>query len=161
MCKLLLLLLLQTFAICAQKPKIMVWLSTTCPICQKSTLELSKVYEYTQSQFDWQFVFPIDTKASVKKFKRKYKLNIPHILDTNFELTKKYKITITPEVLILDSVGYKVYQGAIDDSSPSLGIHRPASAHYLFDACSLLLNQKTPQPSYVKPIGCIIHPSYE
>lgn len=156
-----LLLLLHTMALWAQKPKIMVWMSTKCPICQKSTIELAQVYESTKNQFDWQLVFPTDAKASVKRFKRKYKLNIPHKLDSDLSLAQRFKITTTPEVLILDSTGHAVYQGAIDDSSPSLAVHRQASVHYLSNACALLLDQKPPQPSYVKPIGCIIHSPYE
>jgi hypothetical protein len=78
-------------------------------------------------------------------------------LDKDHELVRKYSITVTPEVVLLDATGKVQYRGAIDNWYYELGKHRQTvTEHYLIDAIQSSISGETIAIKEAKPIGCIL-----
>ncbi|MFN8358901.1 MAG: redoxin domain-containing protein [Candidatus Kapaibacterium sp.] len=141
---------------------VFVFLSESCPICQKYTPTLRALWaEYAQNNIGFYGVFPESSLDidSVESFQRTYRLPFPLLFDTAQKLTTLLGARITPEVVVLSSEYEVLYQGRIDDLFPVIGRKRyKATTHELRDALMAILAGKVVQVKKTEAVGCFIEP---
>jgi hypothetical protein len=77
--------------------------------------------------------------------------------DPNFELVKLTGATVTPEAVVIDSVGKVVYRGRIDNRHKEFGKSRPkATTRDLGDAIEAVLAGKPVHEPFRPAVGCYI-----
>lgn len=138
-----------------------VFYSTTCPICQKLTLTLNEIYkQYKDSNVSFEVVFPsvYDTKNKILKFKKKYKLDMVCLEDDNLALVNKYNANVTPECFLIDENQQVVYSGKLNNWFYEIGKYRQIiTENYLIDAINALLKTQPILTKRTEPIGCFIN----
>ena len=115
--------------------------------------------EFNDSQFDFVGVFPGKefSAEEMSRFMIRYELEFPALMDPEFKLTEALNATTTPEVVIIENDGGKLYQGAIDNWAIDLAKKRSrVTEFYLQDAFLAIKNGSAIDPEYVKPVGCFI-----
>jgi peroxiredoxin len=142
------------------KVTVFYFLSPECPLCQSYSLtinELSK--EFAGKGVVMLGIIPGTdySNLEISTFKHKYGLPFPLWKDEQLLLTKKYKVTITPEVVVVDAKGKKLYQGRIDNWAYELSKKRKViTEDNLRDALNnILLNEPVKVPQ-TKAVGCFI-----
>lgn len=145
----------------AKSIKVYVFMSETCPVCQRYTLTLKNLYEKYRSQgVVFIAVYPEeDVNAdSVNSFQKKYNIaDFRTILDPNASLAKELGATITPEAVVKATNGKIVYRGRIDDTFYALGKSRNViTSNDLDDAIAATLSGQTVKQPKTKAVGCII-----
>ena len=152
-------MLIATSLVVAQDatPTAMIWLRTDCPLSQNYTRTLSQLQQkYGDKSVHWKAVFVNEKAKNVKRFLKKYRLNIPYVLDQNKVLTLRYNATITPEAILVQN-NKILYQGAIDNQAVALGkFSQYATQHYLQAAIDSTLAGKAIDIVKTQAIGCII-----
>jgi len=140
-----------------EKPAILIFLDSECPICQKYTKNI-KEFAVKYPQIQWIGVFARwHSFSQITDFQLEYDLNIPMYLDARNRLVRKLDITVTPEVVFATADGNILYRGAIDNWFFGLGKHRPVSTeNYLTDAIEAWSRGEAPKISRTTPIGCVI-----
>jgi peroxiredoxin len=139
-----------------------VFLSETCPICQRVTLDLRTLdADYTDKGIRFTGIFPntaVSTGESVSGFAEKYDLPFQMEIDESQELMQEFKATITPEVFVVRNSDRQVlYSGRIDNRYARVGKRRQVvTSHDLRDALDHILNGKEPDPAKTEAIGCYI-----
>ena len=144
-------------AIEKEKPIVLIFLDSECPICQKYTKNIKEfVVQYPHVQ--WIGVFTRwHSFEQITDFQAIYGVKIPFYLDTRNRLVRKLEISVTPEVVFANAKGDILYQGAIDNWFFGLGKHRPVSTeNYLTDAIEAWSRGEAPKISRTTPIGCVI-----
>jgi AhpC/TSA family len=145
-------------ALSQDKFRVIVFLSTECPVSQKYT---SIIRQLTDSfpAVTFTVVFPGKwKKKKINLFTEKYfegKINI--ISDRKYKLADKYKATITPEVFLVNGQNHVLYAGAINNWFEKPGTNRTViTAHYLKYAIDCALNGKEIEIKKTKAVGCLI-----
>lgn len=142
------------------KVQVTVFLSTECPVSQQYVPRLRELYqEFSGKNISFTAFFPLSTDdyKAIGRFRRDYSLPFPTKPDPSQQTARRFRASITPEVVVQDSNGSVVYQGAIDDWFVSLGKHRPEpSQHYLRNALLALLNNQPILPARTEAVGCYI-----
>lgn len=145
------------------KISVIYFLGQNCPITQNSTIEINHIYDkYNSNELNFVAYFPnADSNIeTIKEFKEKYKIQFECKLDTNQLITKKYKPTTLPEVIVLDSDNNKLYQGKIDDLYFDIGKRRNGKYKKILDnKLDSIINGLELKEKYVMPIGCVIEKS--
>ncbi len=144
----------------ATKVQVTVFLSTECPISQRYIPKLRELYqEFSGKNISFTAFFPLSTDdyKAIGRFRRDYSLPFPTKPDPGQRMARRFRASITPEVVVQDGSGTVVYQGAIDDWFVGLGRHRPEpSQHYLHNALLALLNNQPILPARTEAVGCFI-----
>ena len=97
------------------------------------------------------------TKKELRKFKARYRIQAPIVIDEADMLAKRLKAAITPEVFLVDASGNILYRGAIDNWFYALGKNRPsATEHFLEDAIQDILQGKDVRKPVTQAIGCYL-----
>ncbi len=150
--------------ICSFKPvsqlRVLVFLDTECPICQKSTPKIRQLVEDYKHQVEFEIIYPTrtETREGAAAFEHAYQLSVKHRLDPTHQLVKQYKATTTPEVVLLSARSEVLYKGNIDDQFYKLGAYRAApEKHYLRDAIEATLARRPVAVRYVPAVGCLIN----
>jgi len=139
-----------------------VFLEDECLISQYYTNELSRLYEkYGKSHVGFVGYFPSSTTGTeeIAAFAARFKLDFTLLPDHDFSWTRKFDITITPEVAVLDHRTNKViYKGRIDDSYVRVGKRKlHVQKHDLEDMIKAWqLNQTPVSMVQTEAIGCFI-----
>lgn len=140
-----------------------VFLHDECVISQFFTPQLTTYYNTYQSQkVGFIGYFPnFSTKpAQIEAFGEKYKLDFPLEQDYYKDWTKKFGITVTPEVAVWDHRSDQlVYRGRIDDSYVRVGKRKFHPQHEdLKDIIvSWLAGKKFTDTIETQSIGCFIN----
>jgi len=139
---------------------VLLFLSPECPLCQNYAPTIQKI-QNTFSDKHVSFYGIVSgefySREDILKYKLKYGLDLPILLDPEIKLADHFNASITPEVVVLTNNTDVIYTGAIDNWAISLGQKRlQASAHYLNDALSNYLNGKKIAPMKTKAVGCFI-----
>jgi hypothetical protein len=139
-------------------PKVYIFLSETCPICQSSTLEIRRVREaFPRVEFIGLFPGKDSDNKSREKFAKKYRLDFPMQGDSLRKWTKELKATITPEVVVVGADQQVLYRGKIDNSFVSPGKKRTVvTEKYLYNALKAITLGENHQPASTQPVGCFI-----
>lgn len=77
--------------------------------------------------------------------------------DPKYSIANRFKATVTPEFVLLDSNENILYQGLLDDRMQSLGVYKQNwDRHYLEEAIQAALEEKEIELSRTEPIGCVL-----
>ncbi len=141
--------------------KAIIALSIDCPICQKyqgSFLPMIKKY---QDKVDFIFLFPNQNQDAAWNVFCNYDSLFLYskktlALDSDFQFLKKWGITTTPQLIVLDSNNKKVYSGKIDNRFESLGNEKPPSENYLEKVLTSLLENEQIKIQNTEPVGCLV-----
>lgn len=139
------------------KGLIIVFHSLACPFAKMYESRLIALRSKYQSQgFTFILVNPeVSTSDADKTALRSYidqsNMNMPYLIDEDQTLTKFYKITKIPEVIVLAPDGNVSYRGALDNNPQA---ESAASSHYLDRAMDSILKGESPIPSQARAVGC-------
>ncbi len=135
------------------KPRVLVFLSKTCPCTQQNIPyinELSKTYP----EIEFYGIHSVRgaTTKDVNELIENYKPNFPVIEDHNLLIANQLKANRTPQSIILDEKNNVIYNGGITDRT------NPASAKktYLKNALSELQNHLPITEKETRSLGCVI-----
>ena|SRR5688572_14520274 len=140
-----------------------IFLHDECMISQYYTPALSKYYKtYSDKQVGFVGYFPNSSAKAdkVKAFAEKYDLDFPLKSDFSKEYSKKFGVTVTPEVAVWDHRSDRlIYRGRIDDSYVRVGKRRLHIQHEdLKDIIDGWLDGNAPvQIVETQAIGCFIN----
>lgn len=140
--------------------RVLIFLETECPICQKTTKRVQLLADAYADRVAFEAVYPTETvtKQAVFAFERAYAFRLPHRLDPRHRLVNRYRATTTPEVLLLVGGDRILYRGSVDNQFYKLGRYRQAPTEfYLREAIEAALHGRPVSTSYVVPVGCLIN----
>lgn len=139
-----------------------IFLEDECLISQYYTNELTRLYNrYGREHVGFVGYFPSPTTGpeEIAAFADQFKLAFPMFPDPDKAWTKKFAITITPEVSVLDHrTGHTIYKGRIDDSYVRVGKRKlHPQTHDLEDLIKAWQVNQTPDSLVeTEAIGCFI-----
>lgn len=135
--------------------KVVIFLNSECPICQKYQGSLQK---YNQDSVLLVFPGQTDTSA-VKSFAAFDSIALSRvIIDADFRLTKMLGAKTTPQAIITYN-GVVKYKGLIDDRFMALGSARQfAHVNYIRNALISLQQNHADAIANTEPVGCLIEP---
>jgi peroxiredoxin len=143
-----------------KRASVFVFLSDECPLSQNYTMKINELAnKYSEKNIQFYCVFPHATadNPDVKKFKRKYKLEMPCLADPEKELTDYLDATITPEAFVLDADKTILYSGRIDNWASSLGVKRQViTSDDLDNVLNDIVNNNKIIKRKTEAIGCLI-----
>ena len=140
-----------------------IFLHDECIISQFYTPQLSEYYnQYHSKKIGFVGYFPnfSSKPARIKAFGEKYRLEFPLKQDYYKDWTKKFGITITPEVAVWDHRSDRLlYRGRIDDSYVRVGKRKQHPQHEDLKAIieSWLSGHPPTSTIETKSIGCFIN----
>jgi len=139
---------------------VLLFLSPECPLCQNyapTIQEIQRSFSDRSVSFYGIVSGEFYSRKDILKYKLKYDLNFPILLDPEIKLAEELGASITPEAVVITANNKVIYTGAIDNWAISLGQKRiQASAHYLSDAIGNHLDGKKINPKKTEAVGCFI-----
>jgi hypothetical protein len=161
------LLLAGFFLTAATPPKnlhlVYVFLGEECVISQNYTLKLRALHEqYASKEIQFVGIFPnnYSNTESMKAFKEKYKIPFSVELDKAHLKVYKFKIKVTPEIVVYNVKDQKVvYQGRIDNTYFGLGQRRTVTTtSELEDVLKAVSQKQGPEFEFERAVGCFLTP---
>ncbi|SFB82683.1 Thioredoxin-like domain-containing protein [Parapedobacter composti] len=137
-----------------------VFLSPECPLCQNYSKTINELKIAFDGSLTIYGIVPGTSYADedIMAFKEEYGLLFDLFIDKTFVLSQYFSISVTPEVVLLNKNGNKVYTGAIDNWVVSLGQKRnSATVPYLKNALTESLANQPISVTYVQAIGCALN----
>lgn len=136
------------------------WFSTECPYVKRhyKAETMSKAIEEIGGgdvEVQWLAVDSshfANPEAS-KKWKEKYGVNYPILMDSSGEVGKRYGAKTTPHMYVIDREGMLRYNGAIDDDESD---RKDSPTNYVVQAVQAMKNDRDVEPSSTKPYGCSV-----
>ncbi len=146
------------------KGTVLLFFSPECPICQSQTKTINELFvQYEKDSIAFMLIFPGNyySKKTIKRFINEYGISIPSLIDKDFQLTRKVNATVTPEAILIDNKGNRIYSGLIDNYFEDIGKRRSIiTEHYLQDAIDAILQNIQPKTIRTQPVGCILNLEY-
>lgn len=143
-----------------QAASVLFFLSPECPLCLDYAETFRRFnHEWETKEVGFYGVFPTKhfTKDEIRRYRKRFDLEFPFLLDPDNKLTKALEATTTPEVIMLDSEGRILYRGSIDNWAYSVGRKKiEPDKHYLLDALQAWERKETITLSATDPVGCLI-----
>jgi len=140
------------------EPRVLLFISTDCPIAAGYTPRINALYEkYAAQGVIFEAVYPndLETRPAIAEYMSERSYKFPYEVDLGAQKAKRLGVTTTPTAVILDAQGHEVYRGAIDDNGdPTL-----ARKHYVDDALAAVLDGRQPAIGKTAAFGCVIMPS--
>ncbi|MEB2782718.1 redoxin domain-containing protein [Algoriphagus sp. C2-6-M1] len=142
------------------KGLVLIFHSLGCPFAKMYESRLIALRSKYQSQgFTFMLVNPEvsnteQDQVALRSYIDQSGINMPYLIDENQALTKAYKITKIPEVLLLTPAADGAivsYRGALDNNPQA---ESSVSANYLDRALDSILKGETPSPSQARAVGC-------
>lgn len=138
--------------------------SIECPICIKNSIEIDTVLGWIKDNgIDFFFVYPgkLYSTFEIIRFHKKYKTGVARneiVIDGNFQLTKKYNVKVTPQIIFCDSSDSIIYSGKLDDKFQRIGLEKNNNYqnNYLINAINDYRSGKPTSISMTEPLGCLI-----
>lgn len=140
---------------------VLIFLAPECPLCISYAPRLKDFHSTFAESEKIRFlgVFPGNkyTRAEIQKYLTENPLSFPCVLDPEKKLTQELKASITPECVVLDKKGKKLYQGRIDNWAYALGKKRPViTAHDLKDVLEKRSRGDAVLFRKTEAVGCMI-----
>jgi thiol-disulfide isomerase/thioredoxin len=142
-----------------KKPMVLVFVSPYCPTSNAFTPEINRI----AADYDGRVAFYLVeadadiTGADARKHVETMEIKAPVLLDPAQRLAKLTKAKTTPEAVVLDTNGYTLYQGRINDlyATQTKKLKEPKT-HDLRVALDAILAGKPVANPATKAIGCSI-----
>lgn len=152
----------KTVSLSDYKGKIVVleWFNLDCPSVKYHYDTATTMFDLANKYEDKNVVWlAINSTANTtskknKKFARKHKLPYLILDDRSGEVGRAYGAKTTPHMYIIDSNGYIVYKGAIDNSP--MGSQKEGLINYVDKALAELTTGKAVSIQGTKPYGCSV-----
>ncbi|MBK7404721.1 MAG: redoxin domain-containing protein [Phycisphaerales bacterium] len=133
------------------------WFNPTCPYIIKHhqwhTTMTDLAAKYADQDVVWLAINSgkRDTAEQNEKFRQKWSIEYPVLMDSEGAVGKAYGSKNTPTMYVIDKAGVVRYAGAIDnDSDPkSLG-----DTNYVEEALDAVIAGSNVETAYAKPYGC-------
>jgi hypothetical protein len=142
------------------KGTLLLFVLQDCPIANAYAPKLQRICDdYTGRGIAVYFVQvdPAATVETLRQHAQDYDLRGPILHDRAHELVRFTGASVTPQAVLYDQDGQRVYSGRIDDQYVALGAKRPAAGQDdLVLALEALLEGKPIEPGETKAIGCYI-----
>jgi peroxiredoxin len=153
----------KTISLSDYKGKIVVleWFNLECPFVQyhyntaNTMVDLAKKYK---DKVVWLAINSTShtTPEENKTFAEKHKLPYPILDDRSGKVGRAYNATNTPHIFIIDTKGYIVYDGAIDNSPMGNTPQGQELINYVDKALTELKAGRTVSIRETKPYGCTV-----
>tara|TARA_B100001287_G_C22649044_1_gene514246 strand:+ start:185 stop:823 length:639 start_codon:yes stop_codon:yes gene_type:complete len=145
-----------------KKFKTIFFLDPECPMCISYSIYINDIYEKFKNNIDFIIIYPskLNSMEKIKNFEKKYKLNIPSIVDSNLIITNYLDARITPECFLVDTSFKILYSGLINDWAKDLGKTGPITNKYLEKSIENILSSKKIDIKKTNAIGCIIQKDF-
>jgi hypothetical protein len=137
------------------KGRVVLFLSTDCPVAAAYSPRLNKIYkEYSNKGFGFLAYFPNegDDQVKIRNYALDRGFKFDCIEDQGGIHASQMGIQIIPSVVVFDSHGQRIYFGAIDDHKSSDLVKN----HYLKEALDAVLAGKSPRVKEFEPFGCLM-----
>jgi peroxiredoxin/mono/diheme cytochrome c family protein len=148
-----------TLADFSERPLVVVFLGTECPLVQLYAPRLKEFAEEwgkRQVQFVGIFSNQQDSLAEMAHFARQHKIEFPLLRDSGNRVADRWGAQRTPELFLLNGQREIVYHGRIDDQY-TYGIQRPAVTRaYLREALEAVLANQPVNVATTEVVGCRI-----
>jgi len=139
---------------------VFIFVATDCPISNRYAPEVRRIHaEFTPRRAAFWLVYPDrdTTAAAIQKHLKDYGYSIDALRDPEHSLVKLAGAKVTPEAVVFDRDGRRVYRGRIDDLYVDLGKERSGPTRRdLQEALSALLAGKPVPAATTRAIGCYI-----
>src|ERR1700722_3779223 len=102
------------------RPKVLLFVSTDCPIAMGYTPRINALYEkYSAQGVEFEAIFPndLETKPSISAYMSERSYKFPYEVDLGAKEARKLDVRTIPSAVIVDGAGHELYNGAIDDNS--------------------------------------------
>lgn len=149
------LLLLASCASAANRPEVLFFITTDCPIANSFAPEIKRIVaEYEARGVAFSLVYTDGTADAVRKHAAEYGYESAVRVDAGRVLSRKHGVTVTPEAVVL-AEGARVYRGRIDDRYLAPGKYRlNPTTHELRDALEAVLAGRPVAVAETKAAGC-------
>jgi hypothetical protein len=142
-----------------EKPQVLLFIRSDCPISNRYAPELERLYKrYSPFGIDFLLIYPEAglSHAAMKQHGREYGYSIPAVLDPDHHYVARAKARVTPEAAVFVK-GKLAYLGRIDDSYVDIGKARAQPEHRdLDEELSAISAGKIPPFHQTTSIGCVI-----
>ncbi len=141
----------------AHPTNVLIFLNADCPAAQKYTLTLNQlIAKHHKIKFYFVFIGKLSTQNKIADFKNKFNIPITSFVDPDLSIAKIFNTTTSPEVVVINNLGYKIYQGAIDNWFVKPGRTRTQpTTQYLNEVLLAIDSNKNTSYKYIKPVGCL------
>lgn len=142
----------------AERPLVLIFTRTDCPIANRYVPELKRLFSAYSGKSDFQLVYvePGITDEQIARHRGEYALPIPAARDKDGRYVRMASATVTPEAAVFVR-GKLVYRGRIDDQFAGFGVaRREPFRHDLEEVLASIAAGKVPAPRVTKAIGCAI-----
>ena len=145
-----------------KKFKTIFFLDPECPMCISYSIYIHDIYEKFKNDIDFIIIYPSKSTSvdKIKNFEKKYKFNIPSVVDSNLVMTNYLDARITPECFLVDTSFKVLYSGLINDYAKELGKTGPINNNYLESGIKNILSNKKIDIKKTNAIGCIIQKDF-
>jgi len=145
----------------AQKPTLVFWLNSSCPLSRQYAPTMKKIIRVA-GQLQWNTILVSVQDATCDPVFQE--LGASNYITDQGTLARWFNVSIVPTAMLFRKIpdlhepaANLVYRGAIDDWAWETGKHRQhINHHYLNDAIMQLQMGKLPDVSHTKSIGCFI-----
>jgi hypothetical protein len=143
-------------------PAIRVWVFTTteCPIANRYVPEITRLADAFASRgvkFTMVYPVPSDSDAMVRDHLTRFRIELPFTRDKDLAMVRMTKVTVAPEVAVLDARNRVVYHGRIDDRFVDFGKERVApTTHDLENALDAVVSGKPIVVAETRAVGCYL-----
>ena len=145
-----------------KKFKTIFFLDPECPMCVSYSVYINDIYEKFKNDIDFIILYPskLTSFDKIKNFEKKYKFNIPSVVDSNLIMTNYLDARITPECFLVDTSFKVLYSGLINDWAKDLGKTGSINNNYLESSIKNILSNKKIDIKKTNAIGCIIQKDF-
>src|SRR5262245_34917827 len=137
---------------------VLFFITTDCPIANSFAPEINRIVdEYQPKGAGFELVYTDLSQPSqaASRHAAEYGYKSPVRVDTGRVLSRQHGITVTPEAVVLDAGGTRVYRGRIDDRYLAPGQYRlKPTTRELRDAIEAVLDGRPVPVAETKAAGC-------
>lgn len=133
--------------------------SEVCPLCIEMVPTLRSLIQHNERWCEFTFILTNSNvnKQKLNKLLKEFPVKPKLVYDSNKTISKRFGLTVTPEVVVENDYNEIVYSGAIDDRFIDFGKSKKHSiVPYLSNALEEIFEGKKPQIVSTKAFGCYI-----
>ncbi len=139
-------------------PKVLLFISTDCPVAAGYTPRINALYnEFASKGVEFEALFPndLETRPAISEYMSQRSYKFPYEIDLGALEAKKLGVKTVPTAVVLDASGKEVYLGAIDDNADPTLARKP----YLHEALNAIVSGSPLAVKTTSTFGCLIMPS--